>query len=247
MNAVAVIPARYASTRLPGKPLVEIAGKAMIQHVFERVNMARRISRTIVATDDDRIREFMEPFGEVVMTSADHISGTDRVAAVARSLSDVDVVVNVQGDEPLIDPNVIDMLVQALEATDVECATPVARIESTRELFDTNVVKVVLRKDFTPLYFSRSPIPCVRGREPEEWLSCATFYRHVGIYAYRRASLEKFVSAAPPLIESCEQLEQLRMLDFDMPLLCVETDYNGPAVDTPEDVMKVESLLSAHR
>lgn len=247
MNAVAVIPARYASSRLPGKPLVEIAGKAMIQHVYERVKMSSRISRVIVATDDERIRELVASFGEVIMTSPDHISGTDRVASVARGLEDMDIIVNVQGDEPMIDPRVIDSLVQALEATDCDCATPVSRIESARELFDTNVVKVVLRKDFTPLYFSRSPIPCIRDREPHEWLDCAPFYRHVGIYAYRRGALAKFVDAPPSPIEICEQLEQLRMLDLDMPMLCVETEYHGQAVDTPEDVMKVEALMSAVR
>lgn len=244
MKAVAIIPARYASSRLPGKPLVEIAGKAMIQHVYERVARAKSIGRTIVATDDERIREYVSSFGEVAMTSPDHPSGTDRVAAVARTIDDADIIVNVQGDEPMMDPDMIDMLVQALRATDAECATPVARIETTRELFDTNVVKVVLRKDFTPLYFSRSPIPCIRDHEPEEWLAHTTFYRHIGIYAYRRHSLEKFVSASSSPLERCEQLEQLRMLDLDMPILCVETEYRGQAVDTPEDVMKVERLLS---
>lgn len=242
---VALIPARYASSRLPGKPLVEIAGKAMIQHVYERVVGARTIDRVIVATDDMRIHDFVRDFGgEVAMTSPDHASGTDRIAAVARTLGDVSVVVNVQGDEPMIDPAVLETLVEALAATDCHCATPVTRITSTRELFDTNIVKVVVRRDFSPLYFSRSPVPCVRDLPPEQWTDSYPFYRHVGVYAYRPESLERFVAAPAAPLEQCEQLEQLRMLDLGMALICVETDYDGQAVDTPEDVMRVEALLT---
>jgi 3-deoxy-manno-octulosonate cytidylyltransferase (CMP-KDO synthetase) len=245
MNVLALIPARYASSRLPGKPLVEIAGKAMIQHVYERVKSARRVDRVAVATDDARIFEFVtELDGHAIMTSADHRSGSDRIAAAARELGGADIIINVQGDEPLIDPDVIDTLVEALEATDCECATPVRRITSSRDLFDTNVVKVVLREDFSPLYFSRSPIPCVRDREPEEWVDAHAFYGHVGIYAYRPDALERFVGAAPTPLEVCEQLEQLRMLDLGISILCVETDYTAPSVDTPEDVMKIERLIA---
>jgi 3-deoxy-manno-octulosonate cytidylyltransferase (CMP-KDO synthetase) len=242
---VALIPARYASTRLPGKPLVEIAGKAMIQHVYERVQSARLIDRVIVATDDERIRDFVRDFGgEVVMTSPDHASGTDRIASVARELGALSIVINVQGDEPLIDPSILEMLVEALEATDSDCATPVTRITETRELFDTNIVKVVLRRDFTPLYFSRSPVPCVRDLAPEKWAGSFPFYRHIGVYAYRPSSLDRFVAAPPSTLERCEQLEQLRMLDLGMSMICVETDYGGIAVDTPEDVMRVESIIA---
>src|SRR5688500_11821292 len=163
MQRVALIPARYASSRLPGKPLVEIAGKAMIQHVYERVQSARGIDRVIVATDDERIYDFVSAFGgEVVMTSADHRSGTDRIAAVARTLTAVGTVVNVQGDEPMIDPSMIELLVQAVEARECDCATPITRIADARELFDANIVKVVHRADMSALYFSRSPIPSVR-------------------------------------------------------------------------------------
>lgn len=242
---IALIPARYASSRLPGKPLVEIAGKPMIQHVYERVQSARSIDRVIVATDDERIRDFVRDFGgEVAMTSSDHPSGADRIAEVARSLGDVSVVVNVQGDEPMIDPSILELLVEAISSTDCDCATPVTPITAMRELFDTNIVKVVMRRDFAPLYFSRSPIPCVRDRPAEEWLSSHHFYRHVGVYAYRPAALERFVTSPASALERCEQLEQLRMLDLGMSMLCVETAYDGIAVDTPEDVMRVEALLT---
>jgi 3-deoxy-manno-octulosonate cytidylyltransferase (CMP-KDO synthetase) len=225
--------------------LVEIAGKAMIQHVYERVRRAQRVDRVVVATDDARIFELVvECGGEAVMTSTEHRSGSDRIAAAARALGGADIIINVQGDEPLIEPATIDMLIEALEATDSGCATPVRRIDSARELFDTNVVKVVLREDFTPLYFSRSPIPCFRDREPEEWASAHPYYAHVGIYAYRPSALERFVGAAPTPLEQCEQLEQLRMLDLGIAMLCVETEYAAPAVDTPEDVMKIEKLIA---
>jgi 3-deoxy-manno-octulosonate cytidylyltransferase (CMP-KDO synthetase) len=247
-TVLALIPARYASSRLPGKPLVEIGGKAMIQRVYERVKSARRVDRLAVATDDARIFEFVIEFGgEAIMTSPEHRSGSDRIADAARQLGGADVIINVQGDEPLIEPEVIDMLVEALDATDCQCATPVRRIDSSRELFDTNVVKVALRKDFTPLYFSRSPIPCFRDHEPDEWAGAHPYYAHVGIYAYRPDALQRFVGAAPTPLELCEQLEQLRMLDLGIPILCVETEYSAPSVDTPEDVMKIERLLAEER
>lgn len=244
-TVLALIPARYASSRLPGKPLVEIAGKAMIQHVYERTKEAKRVTRVVVATDDHRIFHHVVEFGgEAIMTSTEHPTGSDRIAAAARELGGADIVINVQGDEPMIDPELIDALVEALEAGTSECATAIRPIETARDLFDTNVAKVVLRNDLTPLYFSRSPIPCFRDREPENWLDEHTYYGHIGIYAYRQAALERFVSAPPTPLESCEQLEQLRMLDLGMSLLCVVTDYAGHAVDTPEDVMKIESLMA---
>jgi 3-deoxy-manno-octulosonate cytidylyltransferase (CMP-KDO synthetase) len=251
-TVIAIIPARYASTRLPGKPLVEIAGRSMIQHVYERTARARRIDRVLVATDDERILEHVTAFGgEGMMTSPEHLSGTDRIGEAARAyLGDAvaaNIVVNVQGDEPLVDPEMIDRLVEELESKGCDAATPVVRLTSSRELFDTNVVKVVMRGDFTPLYFSRSPIPCLRDIPPEEWLKIATFYRHIGIYAYRHDALERFIQAAPTPLEITEQLEQLRLLDMAASMICVETDYQGCAVDTAEDVMRVEALMAEMR
>jgi 3-deoxy-manno-octulosonate cytidylyltransferase (CMP-KDO synthetase) len=245
MKVLALIPARYASTRLPGKPLVEIAGKAMIQHVYERVLASRSVDRVIVATDDDRIARYVSDFGgKAVMTASDHISGTDRIAAAAAEIGEAEIILNVQGDEPMVESTMLDALLDGLDQTDCDCATPVSRITTARELFDTNVVKVVLRKDFSPLYFSRSPIPCVRDREPEEWVGQYQFYRHIGIYAYRAEALRRFVESPPSPLERAEQLEQLRMLDLGMSMLCVETEYSGHAVDTPEDVMHVEMLMT---
>ena len=177
------------------------------------------------------------------MTSTNHISGTDRIAAAADALGEGDIIVNVQGDEPMIDPAILDTLLLGLKNVGCDCATPITPITTVRELFDTNVVKVALRHDFSPLYFSRSPIPWIRDRQPEEWLALHTFYRHIGIYAYRRQALKKFVAATPSPLELVEQLEQLRMLDLGMSMLCVETHYTGVAVDTPEDVMHVETLM----
>ena len=245
MQRIALIPARYASSRLPGKPLVEIAGKAMIQHVYERVQNARSIDRVVVATDDERIRAFVGAFGgEVVMTSPEHRSGTDRIAEALRSLSDVGVVVNVQGDEPMIDPTLIEQLIETLEARECDCATPITRIGMSRELFDANIVKVVYRHDTDAMYFSRSPIPALRDYPPDEWLDRTAYYRHIGVYAYRPSALERFVALPPSALERAEQLEQLRMLDAGMRIACVETDYDGIAVDTAEDVMRVEALLA---
>ena len=245
MSVLAVIPARYASSRLPGKPLIEIAGRGMIQHVYERVARAALVERVIVATDDRRIAEYVTGFGgEAVMTSSSHISGTDRIAEVARSVPEASIIVNVQGDEPMIDPAIVDAMVKTLNGSDAVCSTPVARITSFRDLFDTNVVKVALREDRSPLYFSRSPIPCVRDRAAEEWLDLYPVVRHIGLYAYRRAALERFVAAPPSANEICEQLEQLRLLEMGLPMICVEVEYMGHAVDTPEDVMHVENLLT---
>ncbi len=249
-TVIAIIPARYASTRLPGKPLVEIAGRPMIQHVYERTALAKRIDRVVVATDDERIRERVTEFGgEAMMTSIDHLSGTDRIGEAARnylgSADPMNIVVNVQGDEPLVDPKMIDRLVEEINTRECDVTTPVVRITTSRELFDTNVVKVVMRGDFTPLYFSRSPIPCLRDLAAEEWLKMATFYKHIGIYAYRHTALERFIAAVPTPLEITEQLEQLRLLEIGQSMICVDTDYEGHAVDTPEDVMRVESLITA--
>ncbi len=253
MATIALIPARFAATRLPGKPLIDIAGKPMIQHVYERTRQARRVDRAVVATDHEEIAECVRAFGgEAVMTAPEHASGTDRIAAALVEIDGEDgggvrdIIVNVQGDEPMLDPSIIDALVDALGETDADCATPVTRITETRDLFEPNVVKAVLRKDFSPLYFSRQPIPHVRDRQPEEWLECSPFYRHIGVYAYRRPALATFVESSPAPIELCEGLEQLRMLDLGMGLICVEVDYSGIGVDTPEDVMRVERRLAVY-
>lgn len=245
MNVTAVIPARYASTRLPGKPLIELAGKPMILHVCQAVSRSSHVERVIVATDDERIAERVRSAGcEAVMTSPDLPSGSDRIAAVVAELGIQGPILNVQGDEPMIDPIVIDRLVERFSGSAADCATPIARIDTVAHLFDPDTPKVVLRDDSTALYFSRTPIPFVRDHAPDQWLAQHTFYRHIGLYLYRPEALERFVFSPPSFLERGEQLEQLRMLGLGMSILCVEVEYGGQAVDSPEDVMRVEALLS---
>ncbi|MCB0712693.1 MAG: 3-deoxy-manno-octulosonate cytidylyltransferase [Ignavibacteriae bacterium] len=246
MSITAIIPARYASTRLPGKPLIEIAGKPMILHVCERMTQATQVERVVVATDDERIAAVVRDGGrEVVMTSSDLPSGTDRIAAAVRELQIEGAILNVQGDEPMIDPEVIDQLIESFTSSDADCATPVVQIDSITTLFDSDTPKVVMREDRTALYFSRTPIPFFRDLPPEEWLENHTFHRHVGMYLYRADALNHFVASPPSHLERAEQLEQLRMLSLGMSILCVEVNYQGQAVDSPEDVMRVEHLLSS--
>jgi 3-deoxy-manno-octulosonate cytidylyltransferase (CMP-KDO synthetase) len=243
MSAIAVIPARYASTRLPGKPLVRLAGKTMIERVWERVRRATSISGVIVATDDERIRSEVAAFGgEALMTRADHRSGTERVAEVAAARSDADIVVNVQGDEPLIEPAAIDAAVEAMGAdAEVGVATLAVPIANPADIMDANVVKVVLDFDGNALYFSRAPIPWVRDRGGPVH---ARHLKHLGLYAFRREALLEFATFPQGDLERIEQLEQLRWLENGYRIRVVETEYDSVSVDMPEDVTRVEQLLA---
>ena len=243
MSAIAVIPARYASTRLPGKPLVRLAGKTMIERVWERVRRATSISGVIVATDDERIRSEVAAFGgEALMTRADHRSGTERVAEVAAARSDADIVVNVQGDEPLIEPAAIDAAVEAMgSAEEVGVATLAVPIANPADIMDANVVKVVLDFDGNALYFSRAPIPWVRDRGGPVH---ARHLKHLGLYAFRREALLEFATFPQGDLERIEQLEQLRWLENGYRIRVVETEYDSVSVDMPEDVTRVEQLLA---
>lgn len=239
---VGIIPARYASKRLPGKPLALIQGKPMIQHVYERAGKAATLKRLLVATDDSRIREAALRFGaEVLMTSPDHGSGTDRVAEAARQLSlpPEAVVVNIQGDEPLLQPEVIDQLVQALAAAP---ETPMATLAhqglGRTDLHDPGVVKVVFDTGKQAIYFSRAPIPHARGAT-----EAPTYYKHVGLYAFRNAFLQQFTTLPPGVLEQVEKLEQLRALEHGFPILVVITPYDSISVDTAQDVAKVEEIM----
>jgi 3-deoxy-manno-octulosonate cytidylyltransferase (CMP-KDO synthetase) len=239
VRAVGVIPARYAASRFPGKPLVPIAGRSLVQRVYEGAVRARRLTRVIVATDDARIAEHCRTFGaEVAMTEATHPTGTDRIAEVARGL-DEEIVVNVQGDEPLIEGAVIDAAVAALEADpEVPMATVVHAAEA-EGLGDPNRVKVVLDRRGRALYFSRSRIPY--EREPG-----ARYWQHVGLYAYRRPFLLAFVAMAPGELERVEALEQLRALENGHPIgVAVVEGWRAVPVDVPEDVARVEAALRA--
>lgn len=240
LRAVGVIPARYASSRFPGKPLTPLAGRPMIHHVIEGARQAKRLSRVLVATDDERIADAVVAFDtEVVMTSPSHPTGTDRLAEVAAGL-DEEVVVNIQGDEPLIEGFVIDAAVAALEeAPEVPMATVVHEASATA-LADPNRVKVVLDRHGHALYFSRSRIPHARGGR------AARIWQHVGLYAYRRAFLLEYVTLPPGELELSEALEQLRVLEHGHRIRCAVIEgWTSVPVDTPDDVARVEAVLAS--
>ena len=237
-----IIPARYASTRLPAKPLHPIAGKPLIQHVWERCSRAKGIETVIVATDDMRIAEAAFAFGaEVALTSAKHRSGTDRIAEVAKKLKGHSHVINVQGDEPLVDPKLIAELAAAmLKDRDIEMITAACPFSEGEDLANPNAVKVVTARNGDALYFSRSTIPYLRGDGV-----APTFLRHQGIYGYTTKFLLQFVRWKPGILEQAESLEQLRALENGARIRVLLTPKAGASVDTPEDVAIVEALLAA--
>ncbi len=240
-KVLAVIPARWASTRLPGKSLIPICGKPLVQWVLESVQRASRVSDIVVATDDERImRAVAAAGGRAVMTRADHPSGTDRVAEAACGLA-ADLVINVQGDEPLVDPGLIDRLAEHMAARDEwDMATAATPIRDPEDLTQPSVVKVVWDAEHRALYFSRSLIPHVRDAEMQGQV---THWRHLGIYAYRRPFLDRLVRTPPSPLELAERLEQLRALHIGGRMVVVETEDRGIGVDTPADVARVERLI----
>src|SRR5580700_352925 len=241
LGAIVVIPARYESVRFPGKPLAPIAGRAMIARVYEQATKAERVARVIVATDDERILKAVKEFGgEAIMTRRDHSCGTDRIAEVAAHIPAA-IYVNVQGDEPLIDPAAIDAVVGALaEDESIQIATPSATIKVSSEIMDPNVVKVVTDFDGNALYFSRAPILWVRDRGASV---AARHAKHIGLYAFRREALLEFATFPPGELERIEQLEQLRWLENGYRIRVVEVDYEAVSVDVPGDVARVEKIL----
>lgn len=244
MKIVGVIPARYASTRFPGKPLALIAGKPLVQHVVERCKAARLLQEVIVATDDPRIRDVAGKFCRVEMTSPDHPSGTDRIAEVIQKAT-ADAAINIQGDEPLIDPAVIDAVARAL--ANAEMSTAAAPLRDASEYDNPNVVKVVVNAVDRALYFSRRTIPYVRdaaSRSVTEQLAAFPFLRHLGIYGYRRDTLLRLVKFPVSPLERAEKLEQLRALEQGIEIAVVRVDYEAVGVDSPGDVARVEQLLS---
>jgi 3-deoxy-manno-octulosonate cytidylyltransferase (CMP-KDO synthetase) len=240
---LAVIPARHASARFPGKPLAMIAGRPMIQHVVERVRRAQLVSRVIVATDDQGIQSAVEAFGgEALLTRADHRTGTDRVTEVAVHLP-ADIYVNVQGDEPLIDPHTVDTVVTSiLEEQAIQIVTACVAISMPSDIMDPNVVKVVRDFDGNALYFSRAPVPWVRDTGVTV---AARHWKHLGLYAFRRDALIEYPTLPPGELERIEQLEQLRWLENGFRIGVVETDYDALSVDVPADIERVEKLLAA--
>jgi 3-deoxy-manno-octulosonate cytidylyltransferase (CMP-KDO synthetase) len=240
---IGVIPARYGSTRLPGKALVPICGKPLVQWVYERAKLAKTLGDVIVATDDNRIRKAVESFGgRAVMTSADHPSGTDRIAeAIAKE--NADIIINIQGDEPLIDPKLIDDVGLVLHDDPAwDMATAATPIKGQGDLDNPAIVKVVWDNSGRALYFSRSPIPHVRDGGG---VSPGLHFRHIGIYGYRRTFLQKLVHTPPCPSEQAEKLEQLRALHIGCRMKVIQTNDTGLGVDTPEDVTRAELALRA--
>lgn len=243
MKILGIIPARFGSTRFPGKPLFLIEGKPLIQHVVERCQKSKSLSEVIVATDDTRIWEVAQNFCRVEMTSPDHPSGSDRIAEVA-ARSPCDAVVNIQGDEPLIDPAVVDAVAEALGSHGMSTAATPLREEA--DWANPNVVKVVVNAAGRALYFSRRTIPYVRdaaSRSVAEQLAAFPFLKHLGIYGYRRETLLRLVQCPVSPLEKAEQLEQLRALENGIDIAVVRVDYESVGVDTPEDAARVATLL----
>ena len=257
MSAIVLIPARYASTRFPGKPLALLKGIPVIQHVYQNSMNSRLADDVVVATDSETIFEKVLSFGgKAVMTAGDHASGTDRIAEVARSLT-YDIIVNVQGDEPLIQPEMIDDVISVLDDPRASIGTLAVRIKDRREIFDPNAVKVVFNREGFAFYFSRAPIPYYR----DEWkghgfdpgvraegtsvLSGTDCYKHIGIYSYRRDVLAQLSALPPSRLELIEKLEQLRALEAGFGIRVKETIYETFGVDTPEDLERIEKCLNS--
>ena len=243
MKILGIIPARYASTRFPGKPLHLIAGKPLLQHVVERCQQAKALSEIVVATDDVRIAEVASKFCRVEMTSDQHPSGTDRIAEVAGRCA-CDAAVNIQGDEPLIDPAVVDAVARAL--TNAAMSTAATPIRDAADYDNQNVVKVVVNSAGRALYFSRRTIPFVRdaaSRPVAEQLAAFPFLKHLGIYGYRRETLLELVRFPVSPLEAAEKLEQLRALDHGIEIAVVRVEHDSVGVDVPADVERVERLL----
>jgi 3-deoxy-manno-octulosonate cytidylyltransferase (CMP-KDO synthetase) len=243
MKTVGIIPARFASTRFPGKPLAMLGGRPIIQHVYERVLQARLIDQAIIATDDERIAEAARAFGaEVAMTSDQHPSGTDRCAEVATSLPADSIVVNIQGDEPFIAPAQIDRVIAPLKAGQSPISTLAKRIQQEEELFNSNVVKVVFGSKGQAMYFSRSTIPHLRGIAPEQWLANGVFFKHIGLYGFTQPTLMELVKLPQGQYELAESLEQLRWLEAGFPIQVIETAEETIGIDTPEDLDRAARL-----
>jgi len=244
MKVLGIIPSRFGSSRFPGKPLAILAGKPLVAWVVEAVKKAKTLDDVLVATDDERIVKAVEEHGgKAVMTPSELPSGTDRIACAAGDFADDDILVNIQGDEPLIDPALIDALVKKLkDDARWSMATAVTPIRTAEDLAAKSVVKVVLDRDDGALYFSRAAIPCDRDHEPD--LASGLYVRHLGIYAYRGAFLKRYVKESPCALEQTEKLEQLRALWMGAKIAVVRTEDEGVGVDTPADAERVSRILA---
>ena len=246
MRVLGIIPSRYGSSRFPGKPLVDLMGKSMIQRVYEQAKKCTAFDTIVVATDDDRIFDHVKSFGgEVVITSTEHESGTVRCGEVLNSFSDYDIVVNIQGDEPLIRPEQLQLLVDLFSDESVEIGTLVKEIKQEADVRNPNRIKVVLDEKGNGIYFSRSPIPHVANTPHSAWLEKNTFFKHIGIYAWRKNTLTSLLNLPACPLEKIESLEQLRWLYYGYKIRTVETTIETPNIDAPEDVEAVLALLKA--
>ena len=238
MRIIAVIPARMGSTRFPGKALAPLCGKPIIQHVYEAAMGTALFDEVLVATDSDAIIDAVSSFGgTAVMTSQSHQSGSDRIAEAITDCH-ADIIVNIQGDEPLIDKGSLEQIVAVFKDSTVDVASLYTSIDEIEMLFDPNIVKVVLDNADNAIYFSRAPIPYNRDNIPE-----VSYYRHIGVYAYRRETLLRFVKLPMGVLEQIEKLEQLRLLEHGIRIRMIATDYQGIGIDTPEDLLLVEAIL----
>jgi 3-deoxy-manno-octulosonate cytidylyltransferase (CMP-KDO synthetase) len=244
-NIIGIIPARYASTRFPGKPLVDIRGKSMIRRVYEQARKCASLSDVIVATDDTTIEKAVLAFGgKVCLTSPAHPSGTDRCAEVVTKLGlTCDAVINIQGDEPFIDPHQIDLVCACFDDDRTALATLIKKITSPEILFNANSPKVIIDHEQFAIYFSRHPLPYIRGHEETQWLNQHTFYQHIGIYGYRTEVLKKITKLTPSLLEKAESLEQLRWLEHGYKIKTAITTLETFAVDTPDDLDRILHTL----
>ena len=244
MIVVGIIPARYASTRFPGKPLVDIDGKSMIQRVYEQAKKTKSLSEVIIATDDIRIEKHVKSFGgKVIMTKESHTSGTDRCFETIQKYSGTaDIIVNIQGDEPFIHPEQIDLLVSCF-TENVQLATLVKKIDNQQDLFNPNIPKVIVNELDTAQYFSRQTVPYVRDKDEKEWLKHQVFYKHIGIYGYSATALEEITKLKPSALEQAEGLEQLRWIENGYTIKVKVTDIENIAIDIPEDLQKLTKFL----
>lgn len=247
MKILGIIPARFASTRFPGKPLADIAGKSMVQRVYDQCRKSSNLDDLIVATDDPGILQHVISFGgKAVMTSDKHPSGTDRCNEVANLFPEFDICINIQGDEPMIDPNQIDLVCGCFSDEDVCLATLVKKITTQAELFNHNTPKITFNKNMEALYFSRNTIPFIRESDERNWLREHTFYKHIGIYGYRTATLSEITKLGISSLEKAESLEQLRWLENGYRIKVAITDKESQAIDTPEDLLTLLEYLRAN-
>ena len=245
MKILGIIPARFASSRFPGKPLADIAGKSMIQRVYEQCLKSSNLDKVIIATDDQRILEHVTNFGgDAVMTSENHPSGTDRCHEAASLFPDFDVCINIQGDEPMIDPFQIDLLCACFKNEETGLATLVKKITTSEELFNPNTPKVIFNQDMEAIYFSRNTIPFLRNSSQDNWVNKHTYYKHIGIYGYRSVILSEITKLEMSDLEKAEALEQLRWVENGYKIKVAITDKESQAIDTPEDLRKLLTHLT---